>query len=65
MTTEIQMIEIEYIDVALDRARDLDENWVKALAAIIAQQGLINPVTVRQTEAGPYSHRLVTGYHRL
>lgn len=58
---EILEIPLASIEVGTDRARDLDPFWAEGLAAIIAAQGLTNPITVRQTETG---YRLVTGLHR-
>lgn len=64
MTTTFRDIPIDNITVPEDRARDLDPAWVEALAAIIARQGLLQPIVV--TDAGPDgTHRLVAGLHRL
>lgn len=64
MTTTFLDIPVDNITVPEDRARDLDPAWVEALAAIIARQGLLQPIIV--TEAGPDgTHRLVAGLHRL
>lgn len=54
---------ISQIDVPEGRARDFDPVWAEALAAMIAEQGLLNPVTVRVQENGRYL--LVAGLHRL
>ncbi|OEI84652.1 ParB N-terminal domain-containing protein [Brucella sp. BO3] len=56
-----QYIKLSDIDIPEDRARELDMDWVKALAFMIAAQGLINPITVRMVDGRP---RLVTGLHR-
>lgn len=55
-------ISISQIDIPENRSRDVDPDWVDVLAAMIAEAGLINPVTVR-----PAGNRytLVTGLHRL
>lgn len=48
------------------RARPVDEDHAQAIAASIAERGLINPITVRATSARkgtPYT--LVAGGHRL
>ena len=50
------------IEVGRDRARELDAAWADALAAMIAQQGLMQPVVVCQADDG---YRLVAGLHRL
>ncbi len=49
------------IDIPADRARDLDPAWAEALAGMIAERGLINPITVRIVDG---RKRLVTGLHR-
>lgn len=49
-----------------DRARPIDEDHAQAIAASIAERGLINPITVREAHARkgtPYT--LVAGGHRL
>lgn len=49
-----------------DRARPVDEDHAEAIAASMAERGLINPITVRATSARkgtPYT--LVAGGHRL
>lgn len=56
-----QHVRLCEIEVPENRARELDHNWVQALAGSIAVQGLINPVTVRIADGRP---RLVTGLHR-
>lgn len=50
------------IIVPAERARSHDPAWSEALAHIIAEQGLIHPVSVRQT---PEGWVLVSGLHRL
>lgn len=55
-------IELDLIDVPEGRARAFDPAWAEALAAIIGQQGLLNPVTLRADGA---RFRLVAGLHRL
>lgn len=64
MSNTITLLEIPLADIDIpdDRARDLDATWAEALGAIIAAQGLTNPVTVRQVDG---RYRLVTGLHRL
>ncbi|KMK68553.1 ParB/RepB/Spo0J family partition protein [Puniceibacterium sp. IMCC21224] len=59
-----QMLDLALAEIAIPdtRARALDPIWAEGLAQIIAEQGLTNPITVRQTEDG---FRLVTGLHRL
>lgn len=56
-----QYIKLTDIDIPEDRARDLDMDWVQALAFMIAAQGLINPITVRMVDG---RLRLVAGLHR-
>ena len=49
-----------------ERARPVDEDHAQAIAASMAERGLINPITVRATSARkgtPYT--LVAGGHRL
>jgi ParB family chromosome partitioning protein len=60
--SDIFELPLTSLEVGNDRARDLDPAWAEGLAGIIAAQGLTNPITVRQTEAG---YRLVTGLHRV
>lgn len=62
MTEELS-VPLDLIDVPEDRARDFDPNWAEALAAMIAVQGLLNPITLREMPDGRY--RLVAGLHRL
>lgn len=50
------------IRVPEDRARDFDPVWAEALAAIIAEQGLLQPIVVREAADG---FVLVSGLHRL
>lgn len=53
---------IARIVVKDDRARGLDPAWAEGLAAIIAEQGLQQPIRVREMEG---HWRLVAGLHRL
>lgn len=55
-------IALDLIDVPHDRARELDPAWAEALAAIIAEQGLLQPIVLR---AAGDRFRLVAGLHRL
>lgn len=51
-----------------DRARPVDEDHALAIAASMAERGLINPITVRSTPAangGKTPYTLVAGGHRL
>ncbi len=51
-----------------ERARPVDEDHALALAASMADRGLINPITVRPTPAangGRTPYTLVAGGHRL
>ncbi len=60
------MVTIPLADITIpdDRARVLDPAWADGLAAIIAEQGLTNPITVRQRD-GEAGYCLVTGLHRI
>lgn len=58
----IHNIPVESIDVPADRARDYDEEAARALAAIIAEQGLLHPIRVRRNGE---RWRLISGLHRL
>lgn len=64
MTSESTTIDIalDLIDVPSDRARDLDPAWAEGLAAIIAEQGLLQPVVLRAAEE---RYRLIAGLHRV
>lgn len=55
------VVPLSDIDIPADRARDLDPAWAEALAGMIAERGLINPITVRIVDG---RKRLVTGLHR-
>ncbi len=51
-----------------ERARPIDDERALAIAASMAERGLINPITVRSTPAangGKTPHTLVAGGHRL
>jgi ParB family transcriptional regulator, chromosome partitioning protein len=48
-----------------DRLRAVDEDHALAISKAIAEHGLMNPVTVRQTPNGERSYTLVAGAHRL
>lgn len=49
-----------------DRARPVDEDHAQAIAASMAERGLINPLTVRATNARKgFPYTLVAGGHRL
>lgn len=57
------LIPIDLIDIPPERSRGLDEDWVEVLADLMADAGLINPITVREVDEGRF--RLVTGLHRI
>lgn len=48
-----------------DRLRAVDEDHALAISKSIAEHGLMNPVTVRQTPNGERTYTLVAGAHRL
>jgi ParB family chromosome partitioning protein len=48
-----------------DRLRAVDEDHALAISKSIAEHGLMNPVTVRQTPNGARTYTLVAGAHRL
>lgn len=48
-----------------DRLRAVDEDQALAISKSIAEHGLMNPVTIRQTPNGERSYTLVAGAHRL
>lgn len=58
----VPAIPIALIDIPPNRSRELDEAWVEVLAGMIAEAGLINPITV-MPEFGRF--RLISGLHRL
>lgn len=60
--TDYLYIPLASIEVGSDRARAIDPAWVEGLAGSIREQGLLQPVVVRQTEGG---YRLVAGHHRV
>lgn len=62
MTEELH-VPLILIDLPEHRARDFDPDWAEALAAMIAVQGLLHPITLREMPDGRY--RLVAGRHRL
>ncbi|WP_422371312.1 ParB/RepB/Spo0J family partition protein [Hoeflea sp.] len=47
-----------------ERLRSIDEDHALAINKSIAEHGLINPITVRQTPNGERSYTLVAGAHR-
>jgi len=56
-------IPLDLIEVGTDRARDFEPAWAEGLAALIAVQGLLQPIIVRPIGAtGKY--QLVAGLHR-
>ncbi|MDN5785716.1 ParB N-terminal domain-containing protein [Pseudorhodobacter sp.] len=63
MKTTFKTLPLEMIQTdAAKRARSFDPAWAEALAGIISQQGLLNPITVRIVGE---TYRLVAGLHRL
>jgi ParB family chromosome partitioning protein len=65
-TPDIHELPLDSIEVAPDRARDLDPAWAEALAALIGAQGLLQPIIARPINEGEYwRYRLVAGLHRL
>lgn len=60
--TELLHIPLDQIEVSSDRAKDFDPAWAEALAAIIAQQGLLHPIRVRLVGE---RYRLIAGRTRL
>ncbi|EDQ34270.1 ParB-like partition protein [Hoeflea phototrophica DFL-43] len=48
-----------------DRLRAVDEDHALAISKSIAEHGLMNPVTIRQTPNGARTYTLVAGAHRL
>lgn len=59
--TYLPDLPLDAIDLPENRARDFDPVWAEALAGIIRQQGLLNPITVRPVGD---RYRLVAGLHR-
>lgn len=64
-TPDIHELPLASIEVAPDRARDLDPAWAEALAALIGAQGLLQPIIARPIEGEFRRYRLVAGLHRL
>ncbi len=62
---DLHEIPLALIEVGADRARDLDPAWAEALSALIAAQGLMQPIRVRPIEGAFRKYRLVAGLHRL
>lgn len=62
MTVAILNVNLSDIDIPADRSRQLDGAWVEVLAGMIAEAGLINPITVRQVGE---RYQLVSGLHRM
>jgi len=60
--SELITLSIAEIDIPADRSRELDNDWVEALAGMITETGLINPITVAPAGA---RYRLISGLHRL
>lgn len=61
-TNTILNLPIADIQIPADRARNFDQNYAQALAALITAQGLFHPIRVRTTGDG---YRLISGLHRL
>lgn len=57
-------IQIDKIVVS-DRLRQVDEDWVHALSVSIAQNGLLEAVTVGKKDMNHGTYRLIAGAHRL
>ena len=55
-------IALSNIEVGEDRARKLEMDWAEVIAESVAEQGLLNNITVRPVDGG---YKLVTGLHRL
>ncbi|WP_245297317.1 ParB N-terminal domain-containing protein [Rhizobium oryziradicis] len=64
---EFARISLSSIHIGV-RTRPVDEDHALAIAASMAERGLINPITVRKTPAankGATPYTLVAGGHRL
>lgn len=55
-------IPLDLIDIDENRARPLDTDWVEVLAESIAEQGLLNAITIRPIGK---RYKLISGGHRL
>lgn len=67
MTAEFARIPVSSIHVG-ERQRPIDQEHAEAIAASMAERGLINPITVRRTpnaQKGATPYTLVAGGHRL
>ncbi len=60
-TAEFASVKIDDI-IIRERAREVDADWVRTLAASIRQSEMLNPVTLWRGEDGPV---LVAGLHRI
>ncbi len=60
--TSLKELPLSLIQEGADRARPLDPLMVEALAASIREQGLLQPIVVREVDG---AHHLVAGWHRL
>lgn len=61
----VHVLDIPLSDIVVPegRVRDLDPVWAEAMSGLIAAQGLLQPIIVRQIGEGTY--HLVVGLHRL
>ena len=57
--TECLYLALDQIEVSSDRAKDFDPAWAEALAAIIAQQGLLHQGLIQHV--GSLSHCIRCG----
>lgn len=57
----VELVEIASVVIA-DRSRDVDDAWVNVLAAMIREEGMMNPITLWRGPEGP---QLVAGLHRI
>ncbi|MBB4066244.1 ParB N-terminal domain-containing protein [Gellertiella hungarica] len=67
MTADFARIPVSSIHVG-ERQRPIDQDHAEAIAASMAERGLINPITVRRTpnaQKGATPYTLVAGGHRL
>ncbi len=63
MKTVFREIPISDISIPADRTRELNQDWVEALAESISHQGLLSPIAVRPIADDKFE--LIAGLHRL
>lgn len=69
MTSKASMelidIPLDAIKVGAERARDIEPAWAATLAGLVQEQGLLQPIIVREVDSVSRDYRLVSGLQRV